>query len=375
MAGGRPARLRATRVVALLALYALTGASCGSGSAEGADVDRPGTPGTELVRFENVAADVGLDFRHSAFRWDTSPDPGAMMGGGVCWIDYDDDGWMDLFVVDTWSNGEWGRWRKRGALPSSRLFRNEHGRFTDVTEDTGSAVETRGNGCVAADLDLDGHTDLYVTTERDNVLLWNTGDGFVPDDGAAGVSAYGWHAGAAVGDVNADGWPDLFVAGYADLNRPVAGATKGFPNPFEPEPDLLYLNKGPADGGRVTFGDITGGAGIEPDGAEYGLGAVVTDVDLDGDLDLYVANDTQPNRLYVNETTSGGRPSDVRFVDTGVSAGVDDPNAGMGVASGDASGDGRPDLVVTNLGDQRHGVFFSATRDARTRRCSPTRGM
>ena len=216
-----------------MARAARSGLWCGdrAGPAEGADVDRPAAAvDGARCSFVDVAAEVGLDFRHGAFQWGTTGDPNAMMGGGVCWIDVDDDGWLDLFVVNTWSNGEWGRWREEGALPSTRLFRNDRGRFTDVTDEWGAGLEVRGNGCVAADLDLDGHTDLYVTTERENVLLWNEdGDRFEVDDGAAGVDTYGWQAGAAVGDVNDDGWPDLFVAGYADLNHPVDGADPGVP--------------------------------------------------------------------------------------------------------------------------------------------------
>ncbi len=152
-------------------------------------MDRPAVASMETVQFTDVAEEVGLDFRHGAFRWGTTGDPNAMMGGGLCWIDVDDDGWLDLFVVNTWSEGEWGRWRQEGALPSTRLFRNDRGRFTDVTDDFGAGLEIRGNGCVAADLDHDGFTDLYVTTERENVLLWNEGgDRFVADDGSAGVA-------------------------------------------------------------------------------------------------------------------------------------------------------------------------------------------
>ena len=132
-------------------------------------------------------------------------------------------------------------------------------------------METRGNGCVAADLDLDGWTDLYITTERENVLLWNEGgDRFVDDvslDVPSGAAAFGWHAGAAVGDVDGNGWPDLFVAGYADLNRRIPTATRGFPNTFEPEPDLLFLNDGPVDGGRIAFREVASQVGLEPGGA------------------------------------------------------------------------------------------------------------
>ena len=316
-----------------------------------------------LVHFDDVAAEVGLDFQHGAFRWGTDPDPAAMMGGGVCWIDYDRDGWLDLFVTNTWSNGQWGRWRQEGALPSSHLFRNDAGQFVDVTDRTSTGLETRGHGCVAADLDLDGWTDLYVTTDRENVLLWNDGGGgFIADADVSGIDEFGWHSGAAVGDVDGNGWPDLFVAGYADLNRPIPGATKGFPNTFEPEPDLLFLNDGPPadprpNGPRVVFREVADEVGIEPDGPDYGLGAVFTDLDLDGDLDLYVANDTTPNDLY--ENVSSEDVTGVGFVEEGIEVGVGDDGAGMGVASGDGNGDGRPDLVVTNQLDERHGAWWN----------------
>ncbi len=316
-------------------------------------------PSMETVQFVDVAEEVGLDFRHGAFRWGTTGDPNAMMGGGVCWIDADGDGWLDLFVVNTWSEGEWGRWREEGALPSTRLYRNERGRFADVTSEVGAGLEIRGNGCVAADLDRDGYTDLYVTTERENVLLWNEeGDRFVADDGAAGVNTPGWQAGAAVGDVDADGWPDLFVAGYADLNRQITGSEKGFPNTFEAEPDLLFLNQGTRGGQRPTFVDVAADVGIEAAQIDYGLGATFSDVDRDGDLDLYVANDTHPNRLYVNSPDPTVRWG-FALAEQGMAAGVADLNAGMGVASGDYDQDGRPDLAVTNMARQGHAVFRS----------------
>ena len=305
------------------------------------------------VRFDDVAAEIGLDVRHSAFRWDTGPDPVAMMGGGLCWIDYDRDGWLDLFVVDTWSDGEWGDWRGGDGIPTSRLFANEAGRFRDVSDETGTALPLRGNGCVAADFDLDGWTDLFITTERNDVLLWNDGgEGFIDDatlEAPSGATAFGWHTGAAVGDVDGNGWPDLFVAGYADQNRPIPSATQGFPNTVEPEPDLLLLNDGPGDGARARFRDVAADAGIEPGGADYGLGVLMADLDLDGDLDIYVANDTNPNQLYENVGVDRGS---VRFREQGMTAGVGDDGAGMGVAAADAGGDGLAELVTTNQFDE-----------------------
>jgi hypothetical protein len=321
----------------------------------------------ELVE---VAPEVGLDFRHGSFRWEVTPDPPAMMGGGVCWLDYDGDGWLDLFVVNSFAEAEAGRWREAGGLPETALYRNEEGTFVDVSAESGANLAVRGNGCVAGDLDLDGDTDLYVTTARANALLWNEGDGtFTEGAVAAGVAAYGWRTGAAAGDVNGDGWPDLFVAGYADLSNPTAATSKGFPNTYLGVRDLLFLSNGPAAAGRATFREVGMEAGLEAARFEYGLGALFSDLDRDGDLDLYVANDTNPNRLYENVAWPGGVEADpgrlgFRFEERAAGAGVADPNAGMGIAGDDYDADGRADLFVTNARGQLHAAFRSLPPDA-----------
>src|SRR4051812_12818948 len=133
--------------------------------------------GFEGMRLQNVANRVGLDFRQGAFRFGVSPDPGAMTGGGLCALDYDNDGWVDLFVVNSYSQADVGRWQKHGGLPRSALFRNRKGRFTDVGRRSKADLAVRGEGCVAADLNSDGFTDLYVTTAGYDKLLWNNGDG------------------------------------------------------------------------------------------------------------------------------------------------------------------------------------------------------
>jgi len=337
------------------------------GEASGVLTAAPAPPSTGAglggVRFVDVARHVGLDFRHGAFRFKTSADPVAMMGGGVCWLDIDGDGRLDLYAVNSYSiETDVARWKARGGLPRSTLYQNTGGRFVDVSRGSGADLDLRGNGCVAADFDGDGRTDLYVTAAGYDALLWNAGGGrFVEGARAAGIDAYGWHTAAAAGDVNADGRPDLFVAGYADLNAPVEGAAGGFPSTYAGVRDRLYLNLGPGPGGRPRFRDVAGEVGVEVDAVEHGLGAAFTDVDGDGRLDLYVANDLDPNRLYLNVPDEG--PLGFRFDERGAEAGVADENAGMGVAAADASGDGRPDLVVTNSHRQLHGVFRSEGTD------------
>ena len=316
------------------------------------------------IRLENVAAEVGLDFRHGAFHFGVSNDATSMMGGGLCWLDYDSDGWLDLFVVNSYADTDYPEYDSRGGLPRTALFRNTGGRFENVSAKAGADLPLRGNGCVAADFDLDGHTDLYVTTSGFNIetegydaLLWNDGDGtFTEGARGAGVDTFGWHTGAAVGDVNGDGRQDLFVAGYTDLNVRTA-STSGFPSNHGPVRDLLYLNEGPTAGGRATFREVGKVAGLERDRVGHGLGAAFTDVDRDGRLDLYVANDLDPNQLYLNVARPGGLG--FAFQEVGRKAGVDDPNAGMGIAAADFSVDGRPDLFVTNSRDQLHGAYRS----------------
>ncbi len=355
------------RLVVALTLVVI---ACTSAPADDAGSGAAPASGSGQLRLHDVAPEVGLDFRHAAFRWDVTADPVAMLGGGVCWLDYDADGWLDLYAVNSYAEREAARWDDEGGLPRNALFHNVEGDFVDVSAGSGADLAVRGTGCVAADFDLDGHTDLYVTTAGTGALLWNDGDGtFTEGAGEAGVDASGWYAGAAVGDVDGDGWPDLFLAGYANLGSPIAGATLGFPNTNAGVRDLLYLSNGPSRDARVTFREVGRDAGLEVVNFDYGLGALISDLDRDGDLDVYVANDTKPNRLYDNVPWPGGAAADpaglgFRFEELAARAGVADPNAGMGVAAGDFDGDGRADLVVTNARGQVHGVFLSQASEA-----------
>ena len=303
------------------------------------------------VRLKDVAGSVGLDFRQGSFRFGMSNESQAMMGGGVCWLDYNGDGWEDLYAVNSYASADTAQWEAHGGLPRSALFENVHGRFRNVTAAAHAGLQVQGDGCVAADLNGDGRTDLVVTTARGVDLLWNRGNGSFT---TRALPAQGWYAGAAVADVNGDGRPDLFVAGYSDPSEPVPGSLAGFPTNVAGVRDLLFLNEG---GER--FREVGVQAGIEAAALRHGLGAEFVDVNDDGRPDLYVANDEDPNQLYVNVPWPGGAKADpaglgFRFEDRATATGVADPFAGMGIASLAGT------LVVTNSRDEPTAAFRQA---------------
>ncbi|MEM7535597.1 MAG: cytochrome c peroxidase [Chloroflexota bacterium] len=324
-------------------------------------------------RFENVATHVGLDFEHGAFRQEIEfKDPVAAMGGGLCWLDYDKDGWLDLYLVNSHAKREKAYWQRQGGLPHNALYRNQAGQFADVSQETETDLVMFGNGCVAADFNNDGWTDIYVTASGPNALLWNNGDGtFTEGALAAGVAAEEWNSAAVVGDVNGDGWLDLFVAAYIDLNHRIPKPSGAFPQDYYGLADRLYLNQGANTTNplHTTFEEITVEAGLTR--TERGLGAIFGDLDKDGDLDLYIANDGHPNRLYRNQLSnqpsnqSHNQPSDDGFIFedmTGI-ADVGDSGSGMGVASGDYDGDGWLDLLITNWNHELNALYRNKVGD------------
>lgn len=299
-------------------------------------------------RFTDVASELGLDFRHGAFQTGISDDPAGMMGGGLCWIDIDGDGWLDLYVVNSHALEETEYWEELGGLPRNQLYRNVEGAFENVSDGSGADLAHRGMGCVAADFNRDGHTDLYVTADGPNALLLNDGEGsFEEVAAAAGVDTPGWSSAAAVGDVDGDGDLDLFVGSYIDLEKMIDKPSGAFPQDFVGIANHLYLNDGSGH-----FEAKTLESGLS--GEDRTLGAVLSDIDGDGDLDLYVANDGHPNRLYENRAGDGSLG--FQFVDMTIVAGVGDSGSGMGIAAGDFDEDGEMDLFVSNWDVEFHAL-------------------
>jgi hypothetical protein len=265
-----------------------------------------------------------------------SDDPAGMMGGGVCWLDANGDGRLDLFAVNGYDDPHVGDYPQ---LPRSVLFLNEGaGRFVPHP-----SVAVRGEGCVAGDLDGDGRPDLYVTTASDDVLLWNAGGGkFVADNRRSGIVSFGWHSGAAIADVNGDGRMDLYVGGYTNEHGAIPGSMRGYPVNHLGVRDELFLNLGDR-----RFANVAAAVGLDRF-EDHSLGASFFDANGDGRIDLYVANDEDPNRLYLNEP--GGRYG-FHLVDVAKRDGVADSNAGMGVAIQNGY------LFVSNSRTQGHAVF------------------
>lgn len=282
------------------------------------------------------------------------------IGGGLAVIDYNNDGFMDLYVVNGSTIG-----RARAGLPSyaSALYRNNRdGTFTDVAAAAGVTNPQWGKGAIAADFNGDGLVDLYVVNFGPNVLYQNAGDGAFRDvTKQAGVGDSRWSAAAAAADYDHDGDLDLFVTNYIDYdlhrlpgvgkfcsyqNIPVACGPRG----LKGAGDTLYRNNG--DG---TFSDVSVQAGVSDPEGSFGLATAWGDYDNDGDPDLFVANDNTPNQLYRNN--GDGTFTDVA-VETGVAFSEDGREQScMGVEFEDLDNDGWLDIMVTNFSDDYNTLY------------------
>ena len=284
-------------------------------------------------------------------------------GAGAAWLDYDGDGHMDLYLVNGWRlDGR--RVREKG---KNALYRNRgDGTFEDRTDQAGVAGGGQwGSGVAVADYDRDGRPDLLVTNFGANILYRNLGDGRFADVAEkAGIQAPGWNTGAAFLDADRDGNPDLYIAGYIQNDiqqvleaRPTLnwkGMDKVAVGPFglTGAGDHFFHNEG--DG---TFTEATAEAGLNDRGMAYGFAVRALDYDGDGDTDLYVANDSDPNYLYRNDGTG-------RFQEVGVWSGAaldagGSAQAGMGVAVGDVDNDGKPDIYVTNFAEDLSTLYLN----------------
>jgi len=344
-----------------------TGMGVATGAARPAIKDSQGHPitaggfvdGAPIV-FNDITKQAGLDrFLH---RSGTPAKKTILetMGSGVALLDYDNDGWLDIYLL----NGSTvTALQGKEAPPRAMLFHNNHnGAFTDVTEKAGVANERWGFGAAVGDYDNDGWPDLYVANFGNNRLFHNNHDGTFTDVAEkAGVALGGWSTGPTWGDYDHDGRLDLFVPGYVkfDLDHPpIAGegiipanfcqfrgiAVMCGPRGLAGQSDHLFHNNG--DG---TFTDVSVRAGVsDPDGY-YGLASVFVDVDDDGWLDLAVANDSVPNYLYRNR--HNGAFEDIGYA-SGFALSEDGrEQASMGIGVGDYNRDGKVDLMTTTFSD------------------------
>ena len=331
-----------TRAMTLLAVVALAFVVAGLAAAPGE------------VTFADVTRTAGIRFVHNSGRAGQKWLP-ETLGSGVAFFDADDDGWTDLLFVN-------GRdWQPRGRRSFSALYRNDgRGGFRDVTAGSGLDVELYGIGVAVGDYDNDGLSDVYLTALEGDRLFHNEGGGRFRDvTRASGIANTDFGTSAAWLDYDKDGRLDLFVANYVrwtaktDLRCSLDGATKSYctPESYAGTASKLFRN---LDGGR--FGDVSKAAGVQ-DPTSKSLGIAVLDFDGDAWPDLFVANDTQPNKLYRNNRNGS-------FTETGLRAGVAYSEEGtargaMGVDAADYDRSGHPHLLIGNFSNQMLGLYHN----------------
>jgi hypothetical protein len=347
----RPSLRVSTVILALTMLGRCTGYS--QQVKEKSDAD-------SMPKLQDITAATGIRFEHLS-----SPEQRYIvesMSGGVALFDYDSDGWLDIYFTNAPSVSMALAGKKaRGAL-----YHNNHdGTFTDVTDKAGVGNPCWAMGVAVADVTNDGRPDLLISCFGGVVLYHNNGDGTFTDVTAkSGLSKdSGWATGVAFGDYDGDGFPDLFVPHYVDLDLndlPLFGSVKTCqyheiavqcgPRGLKGSPDSLYHNNG--DG---TFTEVATQAGVEDRKRYFGLGSVWTDFDNDGKIDLFVANDGEPNYLYRNEGVGHfkeiGSDAGVAFSEDGVE------QANMGLAVGDFENKGRMSIAISHFSDEYMALY------------------
>ena len=297
----------------------------------------------EKPRFVDITADVGIDFKHAG-GIDKRVIP-AVVGSGAAFADYDNDGDLDLYIVNSSTKHDAGTGNPRNALYQN----NGNSTFTDVTNEAGVGNPVWGMGAAFADYDNDGDLDLYVANYKANAFFRNEGSGsFIKFSSKAGsIGHVGFGSAVAWGDYDNDGYLDLYVANYLDYGKLPRGDEVFFPYDWYGQSNVLLLNKG--DGGFI---DVTESARVGG-GFHLTLGASFADYDSDGDLDIYLANDTNQNILYRNN--SDGTFTNTNGTDERSHTG--DTRGGMGITWGDYDNDGDLDLFVTNWLDENNVLY------------------
>ncbi len=329
-----------------------------------AAVNPPEAPPDLGLTFLDVAREAGLNAKtifggehKNKYLLETT-------GCGVAFYDYDNDGWLDIFLV----NGSRLEGFPAGQEPTCHLFKNNRdGTFTDVTLKAGLARSGWGQGVCIGDYDNDGYEDLFITYFGTNALYHNNGDGTFSDvTQKAGLADPHprWSTGCAFLDYDRDGHLDLFVANYIDLDLKTAPVPESGPCLYKGimvacgppglpgSKNILYHNNG--DG---TFADVSVPSGITQANGTYGLGVLVADFDNDGWPDIYVANDSQPSLLYKN--LRNGKFQEIGLV-AGCALSADGkPQAGMGATAADYDGDGNLDIFKTNFAGDTHSLYHN----------------